>query len=343
MRLIPISRLRQKPDREASSGGSMVLEAALVLPLFILFVFFFSYMVQMTLISTRMHTAVVNSVKQISSNVYPVYLAVQASEQGGDRKDNGGSGEEAELTKPSGGEAGFTLPKLSIPEFTGIFADKLPSPVSKWLTDAVESGKEPIEELKTQTAETLLDPALNPVLKPFLEEAGLNPDRAHISKVAVPDLKAGKTPYFGIEISYELPIRVPFTGNKLFLQAKAYERLWIGDTHELEKDGGDGQDKAAAKPVVLDKPNPAYAGSKATIKAQIAPGGTANLTIYYKSGKSTAKYLGTATADEKGILTWTWLVGGNTTPGTWEFMIETPEGGGAEDIFNVESPGQRNG
>ncbi|GGA37363.1 hypothetical protein GCM10010917_23170 [Paenibacillus physcomitrellae] len=326
-----------------------MLEAALVLPLFILFVFFFSYMVQMTLTSTRMHTAVVNSVKQVSSSVYPVYLAVQAKQKAngaGNETGHTGQTDQAyqagKTSQIGGGETAGGLPKLSITDFAETFAAKLPAPLSGWLTDAVEQGKEPIEELKTQAAESLLDPIMKPILKSFLEEAGLNPDRAHVSRVDVPDLRTGKTPYFGIEISYELPIRVPFTGKKLFLQSKAYERLWIGDTNELVQDGDGGQGEAADKPVVLDKPNPAFAGSKATIKARISPGGTANLTIYYKSGKSTAKYLGTATADEHGILTWTWLVGGNTTPGTWEFVIETPEGGVSESLFTVESPGKRN-
>ncbi|WP_238996538.1 pilus assembly protein [Paenibacillus pinistramenti] len=326
---------RQKKGFKQSGEGGMVLEASLVLPLFIIFIFFFSYMVQMTLTSTRMQAAVENAVKQVTANIYPVYLAVQSTQ-----KESGNAGEAVNSNDAdsSGGRESL----LSIKDFADSFSTKLPSPLSDWLVSAAEQGKVPIEQLQTEAAEAVLDPLIKPILEPFLKESGLNPERAHVSKVVVPDLKTGKTPYFGIEISYELPIHVPFTQEKLFLQSKAYERLWIGDTNELKEGMGSDGESTAAQPLVLEKPNPAFAGRRASIQAKISPGGTANLTIYYKSGKSTAKYLGTAAADENGVVEWTWLVGGNTTPGTWTFVIETPEGGRTEAVFAVESPNKSN-
>ncbi|MNJ79096.1 hypothetical protein D3C77_770120 [compost metagenome] len=62
------------------------------------------------------------------------------------------------------------------------------------------------------------------------------------------------------------------------------------------------------------------------------------MTVYYKSGVSQAKYLGEATADGNGVVDWEWLVGGNTTPGTWTFVIETEDGVRTTSGFTVESP-----
>ncbi|WP_337926747.1 TadE family protein [Paenibacillus caui] len=309
-----------------------MLEASLVLPLFIMFVFFFIYMVQMTLLSTRMHAAASNAVKQVSAHIYPIFLAVQAADKKQD--DPFIQADDGERQTENG-----TFPSISIKDWADAYASKLPSPFSDWIMAAAEKGQEPIDQLKTETAEAVLDPVMKPILEPFLDEAGLELERVHVTRVIVPDLKTGKTPYFGIEISYELPIRVPFTYKKVVIQSKSVERLWIGDTDELNaSDGADEDSGQIVNPVVLEKPNPAYAGRRAVIKAKISPGGSAVLTVYYKSGKSIAKYLGTATADENGIIEWEWLVGGNTTPGNWQFVIETPEGGKTVSTFTVESP-----
>ncbi|GJM75450.1 hypothetical protein HMSSN036_76660 [Paenibacillus macerans] len=62
------------------------------------------------------------------------------------------------------------------------------------------------------------------------------------------------------------------------------------------------------------------------------------MTVFYKSGVSQAKYLGETTADGEGIVEWNWLVGGNTTPGTWTFVVETEDGLRTAMEFEVTSP-----
>ncbi|AWB43838.1 hypothetical protein DCC85_06125 [Paenibacillus sp. CAA11] len=314
---IPIKELK-------GTRGSIVLEAALVLPFFIMFLFFFIYFVQMTIISTRMNMAVTNAVRQVSAHIYPVALAVHS--------------DDGDPLERKGRELG--LPRLSPEDLAKEYGSKLPEPLSGWLQSAAAAGQEPLENLKSQAAEAVLDPALKPILKSFVIEAGLELDRLHVTGVTVPDLKSGKTPYFAIEVSYVLPIRVPFVYRPVVLQTKAEERLWIGDTDELAGagKGGDGEGGTGQAAVVLEKPNPALAGHKAKIRARLAPGVSATLSVYYKSGQSVAKYLGQATADSNGILEWNWLVGGNTTPGTWQFVIEAAEGARTVDIFTVGSP-----
>lgn len=323
-------------DRKCNSPskGSIVLEAALVMPIFIIVIFFFIYMVQMTLLSSQMQMVASNTVREVSTNIYPVALAVQSYAQKQETGTEGSYGTEGK----SALNTMKSISKLSLSELASQYASSFPSPISDWIKDAAAKGDEPLNDLKNQVAESVLDPVVKPIMAPFLEGTLLKEERLHVSRVFVPDLKVGKTPYFGLEISYELPIKVPFTGERIVLQAKAEERLWIGDTDEQNNGSSGNEGNQGEAAIILSKPNPAYAGHKAIITAKVSPGSTAKLTVYYKSGVSQAKYLGEVTADENGIVEWKWLVGGNTTPGTWTFTIETAEGVTTTAEFNVASP-----
>lgn len=302
--------------------GSMVVEAALVLPMFMFFVIFLVYMVQMTLISTALHSTVSDAVKTVASHIYPVSVAVQRNPSGTE------SGK-------SGSTSHWEIPKLSLSEWASQYGESLPSPVNDWLTQAVAAGEEPLQQLKNEAAEAVLDPVVKPLLQPFMPSGLLDFDRIHVSNVYVPNVKTGESPYFGIEVSYDLPIRVPFINKAIVLQAKAQERLWIGDTGEGGSGSGEVDDEGSGTIELLEKPDPAIASKQATVRVKVPPGMEANLSVFYKSGQSTAKYLGWKTADDQGYIEWEWNVGFNTTPGTWTFVVETRDGERMEVMFTV--------
>lgn len=62
-------------------------------------------------------------------------------------------------------------------------------------------------------------------------------------------------------------------------------------------------------------------GSNATCSARTLPGAYCTITVYYKSGPSTAMGLEPVLADASGQVNWTWKVGTRTTPGTWRIVI----------------------
>lgn len=322
-----------KNNRKDDVKGSIVLEAALVMPVFILVIFFFIYMIQMTLLINQMQMAVSNTVRQVSTNIYPVALAVSAYNE---RDSSGASASEASGEQVNANGSKRSIPQLSLTSLADEYASSFPAPISRWIKDAAAKGDEPLNDFKNTVAESVLDPVIKPLIHPFLEGTLLNEDRLHVSRIVIPNLKTGATPYFGLEISYELPIKVPFTGKRIILQAKAEERLWIGDTGELDQGNDQNGDSVGEAAVILSKPDPAYAGHRASVTAQAAPGTKLKMTVYYKSGVSQAKYLGEAIADEDGIVEWNWLVGGNTTLGIWTFVIETEEGITTTSVFHVE-------
>jgi len=72
---------------------------------------------------------------------------------------------------------------------------------------------------------------------------------------------------------------------------------------------------------IVSVTSPVSPGGNATLTAKTVPGAACTITVYYKSGPSTAKGLSPKTANDDGFVTWTWKVGTNTTPGTWRIVV----------------------
>ncbi|WP_410513878.1 TadE/TadG family type IV pilus assembly protein [Paenibacillus sp. BR2-3] len=305
--------------------GSMVVEAAMVLPMFLLFVLFLIFIVQMTLYSTALQSTVSDTVKVISTHMYPLALAAQKSAESS----------ESPKAAMQNSDSNWSIPRLSVTDWSEKYASSLPTPLDLWAREAVQKGEGPLQELQAEASQSVLDIGVKPLLKPYVASDMLEYDRIHVSNVIVPEIKEGTRPYFGLEVSYELPMKVPFLNQSIVLEASAVERLWIGDTGEDVSGGEADSTSEKATIVVLEKPNPGVANKQGRIRAKIPPNASANLTIFYKSGKSSAKYLGWKQADENGYIEWEWKIGVNTTPGSWPFTIQTEDGKSIEVTFDV--------
>ena len=86
--------------------------------------------------------------------------------------------------------------------------------------------------------------------------------------------------------------------------------------------------------IIVSVTSPVSRGAIATLAAQAPPGATVSITVYYKSGPSRAAGLSAKVADANGKVSWSWVVGTNTTPGSWRIVIET-SGQTAETYFTV--------
>jgi hypothetical protein len=326
---------------EARNEGSMVVEAAMVLPIFLLFVLFLIFIIQMSLYSTALQSTASDTVKVVSAHMYPAALAVQKRGDGnGEKVDDSNTGRNGDSNQNNtGSNAGssWSIPRLSLLDWGKDYADDLPPPMNEWVMTALQKGEGPLQKLQSETSESVLDLAIKPLMKPYLTTDLLEYDRIHVSNVIVPELKSGTRPYFGVEVSYELPMKVPILNQNIVLEASAVERLWMGDTGEGGsgdgKEGGGGKEEHSI--VVLEKPNPGVVNKQGKVRAKIPPGTSANLTVLYKSGKSKAKYLGWKQADKDGYIEWEWKIGVNTTPGSWTLVIQTDDGQSVEVNFTV--------
>lgn len=310
--------------------GSLVVEAAMVLPIFLLFVLFLISIVQMTLYSTALQSTASDTVKSISTHMYPAALAIQ---KWGSTSDAGDESEKDGVVTSTG--ANWTIPRLSLTDWGSSYARSLPEPLNEWVMSALEKGEGPLQKLQAETSENALDLAVKPLLKPYLSSDLLDYDRIHVSNVIVPEIKKGTRPYFGLVVSYELPMKVPFLNQSIVLEASAVERLWIGDTGEGSGAGDNDTDEAENFIEILEKPDPAIANKQGKVRAKIPPNASASLSVFYKSGGSTARYLGWKQADAEGYIEWEWKIGVNTTPGLWPFVIQLDDGRSIEVMFSV--------
>ncbi|WP_379155000.1 TadE/TadG family type IV pilus assembly protein [Paenibacillus sp. sgz5001063] len=324
---------RNRRQENPGTEGSMVVEAAMVLPMFLLFVLFLIFIVQMTLYSTALQSTASDTVKVISTHMYPAALAAQKWGEKGDTVS--GSDESGEVPGDAASPDKWSVPRLSLEEWSDSYVADLPQPIADWVSTAVKRGEEPLQELQAEASEAALDLALKPVIKPYLSTDWLDYDRIHVSNVIVPDLKTGEKPYFGLVMSYALPMKVPFLNQRIVLEASAVERLWIGNVDAVGNEGSAEGEEEHSNIVILEKPNPGIANHQGRIRVKIPPNASASLSIFYKSGQSTAKYLGSKQADENGYLEWEWKIGVNTTPGTWPFVIQLEDGTSLEATFTV--------
>lgn len=73
--------------------------------------------------------------------------------------------------------------------------------------------------------------------------------------------------------------------------------------------------------VILSVTSPVNTGNSATLTAKTSPNASCSITVYYKSGPSSASGLSPKNADASGMVSWTWTVGARTTPGTWPIDV----------------------
>lgn len=86
---------------------------------------------------------------------------------------------------------------------------------------------------------------------------------------------------------------------------------------------------------IISVTTPVKPGGKATLIAETTQGATCTITVYYKSGPSSASGLGSKQADSSGRVSWTWTVGTNTTPGTYRIVVAVG-GINTETTFTVQ-------
>ena len=78
---------------------------------------------------------------------------------------------------------------------------------------------------------------------------------------------------------------------------------------------------AAKSVTITTAPGTVRRGATAYVAVNAWSKATCSISVYYKSGRSTAQGLYTKTAPTSGKLSWSWKVGTRTTPGSWPVTI----------------------
>lgn len=281
-----------------------------MMPVFLLFVLFLVFLIQASVTTMALHGTLSQTVRQAASMWYPVSLAEESFS-----KTDAGQGVERINQKLA-----------DIQDFLRDNADFLPSPLSEWACEAASRSWSLEENAAIPLFETLAGEVA--------DRRALDMNRFSIVSVELPG-STDSDSYLTLEAEYRLPMKVPFVGRSLVLRSSARERAWIGGSPStaLLESGEEGNSIPLS--FVSMEPSPARPGRRVTLTLKTVPGETVDLSVFYKSGESAAKHLGQATADSDGLVSWTWLVSGNTTSGTWNWEAKTSDGGAWNQSFLV--------
>ncbi|MBW5447079.1 hypothetical protein GE107_13500 [Cohnella sp. CFH 77786] len=305
-----IRRTALTNDRLAGERGGVTLETALVMPVFLLLVFFLIFLVKTSITAMALHGAVAQTVRLTASVWYPVSLLKETEQPAQDERE------------PSWRD------KLNgVRETVGEIGPMLPSPLRDWAEAISEGDWSPEEEAAKA--------AMGQLALQLADSKVLDAARFRVTSVDLPRQGDAAEAYLTMEAEYRLPFRVPFSGQPLAIRASARERVWSGGSPsravQLNPDGN-----TLDVSFVSLEPNPVRPGRKATLVLRTRPGAVLDLTVLYKSGNSQAKHLGNAVADDSGLITWTWHVSGNTTSGQWNWSVRGEGGSSFSMSFQVE-------
>ena len=89
---------------------------------------------------------------------------------------------------------------------------------------------------------------------------------------------------------------------------------------------------AAAGVRLASVTSPVSAGSHATLTVSVSRAATCSITVNYKSGPSHAQGL-YPKRTSAGRVSWTWMVGTNTTPGRWTIDVYCGAAGSLHTSF----------
>jgi micrococcal nuclease len=91
---------------------------------------------------------------------------------------------------------------------------------------------------------------------------------------------------------------------------------------------------AATTARLVSVTSPVRRNAHATLVAHVVPARRCSITVHYKSGPSVARGLN-AKRPRHGRVSWTWMVGGNTTLGTWPITVSCGSAGSFRTLFRV--------
>ncbi len=201
--------------------------------------------------------------------------------------------------------------------------------VAQWLP-SIPDFLPYVQQFKRDAEQTTLRKVLTPYVRGHIPAGTLQANLLTVEKIKIPSVSGNADPFIQLDVTYSMPIKLPFRNRTILIKKTAVERAWFGSSASLSLTAN------KQVQIVSVTPNPVKRGTNAIIRAKARAHAVVNIKIYYKSGLSVAKGLIAKKADSTGQVSWKWNVGGNTTPGQWTVNI-TSEGAQDHMFFEVRA------
>ncbi|RED63017.1 TadE/TadG family type IV pilus assembly protein [Cohnella lupini] len=247
--------------------GSITLEAAMVLPLFLAFVLCLITVIRMTILQMALQNATSEMTKLVATHIYPVSLAYDTYQNSAFGKAIQEAYQLATSSEARTDKAGelidgkidqlITDPitnglKTSIEEqgidpiistmITDFVRDNILSIATNELKERVkdealspaQGANESLEEFTKriqEEAKTHMTRSFNNAVRPFVmsfvDSTLIDKNNLEITQLTLPNL-GGDQQNFGVEVEYTYKLIVPFISYDLKLSSTSLERVWSG-------------------------------------------------------------------------------------------------------------------
>jgi hypothetical protein len=209
--------------RISGNEGSIVLEAALVMPMFLAFIIALISLMRICIIEAAFDHALSDLTKQTAAHMYAIELIYDEA-----HSTEAGQQVFQHLERIKEARNGV----LEAEDWVADYALFVPDPI----LDLVAFEKRHRENIE-QSAERQMYASLNKIFRPLVAwytdtgvsgDKWINPYQVNVTKVMFPDFRNKDEAYFGIEAEYRVNLFIPFFQTHVILKARAYERAWVG-------------------------------------------------------------------------------------------------------------------
>lgn len=219
--------------------GSMVVEAALILPIFLSLLLLFITLIRISTVEIALDHGLSEATKQVAAHMYPVAL-------GFDRLSESEAGQKVLQTVDNGKR--YRDQVIEAEEQISDYSSFFPKEIGQLLL-----VRQDMEAGVLADYDHILSSIFQPYVDLFIDKKIVNLERLQLTKVTLPNFRNRDAAYFGLEVRYDMPLQIPFINKKLIFKKQAYERVWVGDSQSTApsakvpssdgggKDGGKGQ------------------------------------------------------------------------------------------------------
>lgn len=314
--------------KRQNEKGSMVVEASLIMPVFIAFIILLITMIRISMVEIALDHAVSEATKQVATHIYPVGIMVEKWNE-----------TETATTVHEGLEkiGNIRNQAIEIEEVIKQYEGLLPEEIIM-----LASIREQFEGKVINQYDQAVSAVFQPIVDHYVDDRMISLERFHVTKVILPNFNSD-SPFFGIEARYDMPLAIPFFERTFTFKKQAYERIWYGTTYihhpdsengtDSNTDNGDEEDSANKEgdqdqdelddkdeeTLYIDHiSSPVQRGHKVHIIVRGPPNQSANVKLFYQSGFKKDK---NCRFNSEGWMFCDIIIGGHSNEGKYEAVV----------------------
>lgn len=207
-----------------------MLEASLILPIFIVFVVGLIICIQIAIIELALQATVSEATRSIAGQLYPARLLSQDVKLKFEQSAVGEKIQSAVQLVQTSRDKVLSAEQLA-DEYAAYIPDALLELIKREQEQRIaveEKAQNQLSEIYEEHVAQQIYAALTPIVYGFGESKKIKKDDFKVISLIMPDLLGNGEAYFGIEaqVTYKLPL--PFVSQTIILKKRAFERAWIG-------------------------------------------------------------------------------------------------------------------